>query len=96
MTEAATREFDQWMRGPIPVQPPKRIADQLLDALEAHWDAHSHDPAWCAEQDAMYWEGRCGEPNDMEQFDKETRDMDQRAYEDWCLTPHLKSPKVGS
>ncbi len=95
MTEAATREFDQWMRSPpTPRDPSQSDVDRILDAYMAHVEANCHDPSWCAEQDAMYWEGRQGEPYNEETFDEETRDLDQRAYQDWCLTPHLKSSIV--
>lgn len=83
MTEEATREFDAWMRSPV--APPRSRVDEIVDLWIEHCEAHAHDPAWCAEQDAMYWEGRQGEPYDDETFDEETRDIDQCAYERFVL-----------
>ena len=78
------RAFDEWMRSPFrPSSPAQSNLDRILDAYMEYVEANKHDPLWCAEQDAMYWEGRQGEPCTMEEFDDETRDIDQRRYEKW-------------
>lgn len=77
------RWFDEWMRSPIPHRAPQSDQDRILDAYMDYVEAHCDDPAWCAEQDAMYWEGRQGEPCTMEEFWEDSRREDQYWYEVW-------------
>lgn len=84
MIETTDREFDQWMKSPLPPLPqPRSDVDRILDAYMEYVEAHAHDPDWCAEQDAMYWEGHQGESYDPDDFDDETRWLDDQAYERW-------------
>lgn len=85
MTEQATREFDEWMRSlPTPRDPPRSDVDRILDAYAEYWEANAHDPAWVENQEDMYYESLMGQPSNMEEFDEETRDIDQWAYEEWA------------
>ena len=81
---ASERQFDEWMNEafPQPSSRPDNVAE-IIDLWYQHCVDHAYDFDWCTEQDAMYWEGRQGEPCNMEEFDEETRERDQRAYEEW-------------
>lgn len=69
--------FDDWIKAPF--LPRKSRVEEIVDAhLELYDDFY-----WLQDQEDMYWEGMQGEPSTMEEFDEDTRDIDQRAYEEW-------------
>lgn len=73
------REFDAWVNGP-PIKVSHPISfdeEQLYVDLQEAIDA---------EHEALYYEGLQGEPSTMEEFDEDTRFLDQYHYEQWLAT----------
>ena len=86
------RWFDEWVNERPKGFDGEDLPKMSMEDLIEHQQMMAMEAGWDAEADGSYWEGRQGEPCTMEEFDEETRFLDQYNYEQW-LESHLTRPR---